>query len=308
MKLLSYNNWIKEVTSNAFKNAKYLNLTEGKVHYTDVGNPKGIPIIHFHGSPAGADVGLYFFDEFIKEGFRIITMSRPGFLGTDITLGKTIDEQADLYKTFIDGLKLKKIIIHAWSAGGPPAIKFAEKYPNNIKGMILFCALSVKWNHKITFFEKLVLSSFGMYALYVASRIFVSSIRKKCAIELGADYGYIKKDNNRLELLDKFLQLTAPPKLRNPGSFNDIENYSKMRPFDFKSIKTETLILFSPSDNQLEIKNGDVPANEMLNCKYVKFKHGGHMPQLGKEWKFLFDEILNFTKTASFKINKHEGF
>lgn len=297
MKVVGYNKWLNDATTNAFKEAKYLNLAKGRVHYTDIGNPKGVPIIHFHGSPSGADVGLYFFEDFIEEGFRIITISRPGFLGTDLSLGKTIEKQADLYKDFIDKLGIKNIIVHAWSAGGPPAIKFAEKYPNDTRGMILFCALSTKWDHKISFFEKLFLSNFGMYVLYVLSNIFSNSVRRKSAEELGVDYNYLKRDGKKIKMLNQFLQITAPPSLRNSGSFNDIENYSNMKSFNFKNINAKTLLIFSPSDNQLDIKNGDIPAKELPNCKYLRFEYGGHVPQLDKEWQSIFNEMNLFIKT-----------
>lgn len=33
MKLLSYSNWIKKTSSNAFKKAKYINLSKGNHHH-----------------------------------------------------------------------------------------------------------------------------------------------------------------------------------------------------------------------------------------------------------------------------------
>lgn len=294
--ILSYKNWIRKTTTEAFSNAKYVLLSSGKVHYTDIGDENGEIILHFHGSPAGADVGLYFFEDFIKAGYRIIAMSRPGFLGTDITLGKSIEDQADLYKEFMLKLNIKYAIIHAWSAGGPPALKFAEKYPEMVKGLILYCAVSVPWKHKITFFEKAFLSNAGMYSLYIFSELFPTTFKKKFAKELGFNFDYIRSNEESMKVFERFMGLTSPPNLRNNGSFNDIENYSKMEPFNFEKITTKTLILFSPSDNQLTIDNGDVPAKRMPNCKYIKFEHGGHTPQFDKEWNYLLNEMLLFIK------------
>ncbi|MCL2014666.1 MAG: alpha/beta hydrolase [Defluviitaleaceae bacterium] len=291
---MKFQPWLESMTEQAYKDAKYIETKIGKVHYTDAG--KGSIILHSHGSPAGADVGLLFFDDYAKDKFRIITPSRPGFLGTSLDLGTSIEAQADFFKHFLDSLGIKEVFIHAWSGGGPPAIKFAIKYPKYTKGLILFCAVSHKWVHKITIFEKMILNDRGIWLFWNLSKIFRENFRQKIAKELGVDYDYVKKDSKRLFLLDKFFEMTAPPSLRNEGSFNDIKMYSEMGNFDFGEIKVPTLALFSLSDNQLPISNGDIPAKEISQnlVDYFRFTHGGHMPMIDKESCIINERIFDF--------------
>jgi len=298
---MNFNPWFTKMKNQAYKDAKYIDTDIERIHYTDIGADcadisAATIILHFHGSPAGADIGPLFFGNLVKQGYRIITPSRPGFLGTSVSLGESIEAQADFFKTFLDALGIKKCFVHAWSGGGPPAIQFAIKYPEYVKGLILFCAVSHKWEHKITRFEKMILSDRGIWIMWNLSQIFKESFRKKNAKELGVDYDYVKKHPDRLYLLDKFFEMTAPPSLRNDGSFNDIKMYSNMTDLEFDKIKSPTLILFSPSDNQLPISNGDIPA-QMISTdlvEYFRFTHGGHMPMIGKESEIVNNRVLRF--------------
>ena len=297
---MKFKSWMDKMEKQSFRDAKYIETRIGKIHYTDFG--KGEIILHSHGSPAGADIGPLFFSNFAeKEGCRVITPSRLGFLGTSVSLGESIEAQADFFKEFLDALGINKAFIHAWSGGGPPAIKFAIKYPEHVNGLILYCAVSHRWVHKITRFEKMILSDRGLWIMWNLSQIFKKTFRKKSAKELGVDYEYVKQCTNRLYLLDKFFEMTAPPSLRNPGSFNDIKMYSDMDDFDFSKIITPTLILFSPSDNQLPISNGDIPAEEIPTdlVKYFRFTHGGHMPMIDKEAEDIDRVIADFIRQYS---------
>ncbi|MDR2861076.1 MAG: alpha/beta hydrolase [Syntrophobacterales bacterium] len=293
---MKYQRWYEAMKNRAFDGAKYIETKLGTIHYTDIGDSEGVTILHSHGSPAGADIGPLFFGDFIGRGHRVMTPSRPGFLGTALGLGDTVEAQADFFKVFLDSMNVKSVFVHAWSGGGPPAIRFAMKYPEYVNGLILFCALSHKWEHKITNFEKMILSDKGIWIMWNLSKVFKESFRRKNAKELGASYDYIKGDPAKLRFLDSFFEMTAPPSLRNDGSFNDIKMYRDMPDFDFSRIAVPTLILFSPSDNQLPVSNGDIPAEKIPShlVDYYRFTHGGHMPMIDREWDGIRDKMLDF--------------
>lgn len=286
-----FKNWMKKMTQKAYTGAKYLQIRGMPVHYTDIG--AGDVILHVHGSPAGADIGPVFFGELSKH-YRIITPSRPGFLGTPLEQGKSIEEQADFLNAFLDALNIEKAFVHAWSAGGPPAISFAIKYPQRVKGYIHYCAVGHRWDHKISWFEHMLLKDPTIWLMDTLSRCFVKSFRKKIAKELGVDYDYVMKDDRRIQLLDEFFQMTAPPSLRNAGSFNDISNYRQMTPLNYKKMTVPALILFSESDNQLPVSNGDVPAAQIKHAHYLKFTHGGHMPMIDRDADLVMETMLDF--------------
>ena len=57
----------------------YFNLKdERKISYLDVGDPQGIPILYFHGSPGSRLEAIFAEDAAIKHGYKIYALDRPG--------------------------------------------------------------------------------------------------------------------------------------------------------------------------------------------------------------------------------------
>src|SRR3990172_6173333 len=54
----------------------------GQIEYAQVGD--GPPVLIVHGAGGGFDQGLYFADPFVQAGYRIISMSRFGYLRTPL--------------------------------------------------------------------------------------------------------------------------------------------------------------------------------------------------------------------------------
>ena len=293
---MKFKKWYETMKEAAYKDACYVETQLGLIHYTDIG-PKNAPVIlHVHGSPAGAEIGPIFFGDFVKKGYRVITPSRPGFLGTPLSAGESIKDQGRFLNVFCKSLGLSDVTVHAWSGGGPPAIQFAMDYPNIINGLILYCAVGDTWVHRISTFERMLLSDRGIWILHTLSKWMPEQFRKKSAEELGVNYDYVVKDEKRVELLDKFFEMTAPPSLRNPGSFNDIKNYSEMKSFDFSKMHVPSLVLFSPSDNQLDLIHGDKPGYGIQNVEYLKFKKGGHMPSIDEDAGLVLETMVAFIR------------
>ena len=94
--MLSYQKWKKSLIDKAFEETKMITTSAGKILYSDIG--KGFPVIHSHGSPTSADSGVRAFSKIAElAGFRLITPARPGFLKTSLSVGQSIEQQADMF-------------------------------------------------------------------------------------------------------------------------------------------------------------------------------------------------------------------
>ena len=60
-----------------------------------------------HGGLGGADQGRLIADWLAGEGYRILSPSRPGYLGTPLASGATVEEQADLLAALHDTLEIR---------------------------------------------------------------------------------------------------------------------------------------------------------------------------------------------------------
>ena len=54
----------------------------------------------------------------VKVGFRVIVPSRPGYLRTPLTSGRTPGEQATLIAALLDTLGIERGALYAYSQGG----------------------------------------------------------------------------------------------------------------------------------------------------------------------------------------------
>ena len=54
----------------------------GKVEYLDHGD--GPPVLFVHGSPGGCDQGAVMTEFLVARGFRTVSISRPGYLGSPL--------------------------------------------------------------------------------------------------------------------------------------------------------------------------------------------------------------------------------
>ncbi|MBO7332296.1 MAG: alpha/beta fold hydrolase [Alphaproteobacteria bacterium] len=119
----------------------YLPAQDGhQVFYQQFGNPKGTPVLYFHGGPGGSSKASQA-ENFDLKRFRVILFDQRGS-------GKSSAEDA-LYKnttkeTLEDALRLleylgvsDKIIVSGGSWGSSLALMFAENHPDKISKIVL---------------------------------------------------------------------------------------------------------------------------------------------------------------------------
>src|SRR5690606_36543444 len=95
---------------------------KGSVTHTDIGS--GRAMLALHGGMGGFDQSWLLGQALLgdAQGYRVIGVSRPGYPGTDLALGASPEEQADLYADLLDTLGIGRVHVAAVSAGGPSAL------------------------------------------------------------------------------------------------------------------------------------------------------------------------------------------
>lgn len=111
-------------------------LNNGYISYSDIGC--GEPLILIHAFPTDQQLWLPQ-QEGLHLHFRVISLDLWGYGHSAITDGKaiTMSSYADEVKQLMDQLHIKKAIISGESMGGYVALAFLDKYPAQVKGLIL---------------------------------------------------------------------------------------------------------------------------------------------------------------------------
>ncbi|MCW3814736.1 alpha/beta hydrolase [Micromonospora sp. DR5-3] len=116
--------------------------TRGPIEY-DLYGTTGPVVLSVHAGLGGADQGRLFASWLQDDGFRILSPSRPGYLGTPISSGRTLDEQADLLAALLDELGIDRVGVFAVSAGGPVGYTFAARHPHRVWGLVSISGVSL---------------------------------------------------------------------------------------------------------------------------------------------------------------------
>ena len=241
----------------------------GWIEYTLKGD-SGPILLYIHGSPGG-------YDQTIDPGenYRVLTPSRPGYLGTQIFAGRSPEEQAECFKALIDALHIDKVFIMGVSGGGPSSMHFAARYPQNTSGLILFEAVS----HSQDFREEdeELINSWDMDLFIQLS--FISYDKEKLATRM------LPNKNNRSRLLSnkknidklkKIIWSIWPISLRREGVLNDYEQFKALN-IPYENISVPTLIIHGDEDKNVDIEHAEYAKEKIEGSILYTVSEGDHM-------------------------------
>lgn len=112
-----------------------IRTARGVVEYATTG--EGPTVLALHGAMGGWDQSMILARTLDLTDFRVVALSRPGYLGTALEAGRPPDDQADLYAATLDALGVERAAVIAISGGGPSAIRFALRHPDRCWALVL---------------------------------------------------------------------------------------------------------------------------------------------------------------------------
>jgi 2-hydroxy-6-oxonona-2,4-dienedioate hydrolase len=112
----------------------------GPIEYAVRG--EGPPVLVVHGAGGGFDQGLLFGEDIAARGYRVIAMSRFGYLRTPMPKNASAQAQADAHACLLDALRVPRAAVIGVSAGGPSAMQFAIRHPQRTAALALLVPLA----------------------------------------------------------------------------------------------------------------------------------------------------------------------
>jgi pimeloyl-ACP methyl ester carboxylesterase len=107
----------------------------GQIEYAVAGN--GPTVLVVHGAGGGYDQGLDISRGLVRSGFRVVAMSRFGYLRTPLPADASPTAQADAHACLLDVLGIRRVAVFGFSAGAPSAMQFALRYPERTAALVL---------------------------------------------------------------------------------------------------------------------------------------------------------------------------
>jgi len=242
-------------------------------------------VLHLHGTPGGFDQSVNFGEGFVEAGMGSIAISRPGYLRTPISVGRTAEQQADAIAALLDALALEQVAAHGVSGGAPAAIHFAARHPDRITALLLTCAVSVAYPIHIPGWSKILMTPVGMRIGEWALAKFPRASIKQSLAELST---YSKQqlevatrevlsDPQRLQVMQDLVRSTTPWEDRRDGFAADMETIAGLEenPLPLESIKCPTLIVHGSADDDVPYSVG-VEAQKRIAGSRLHTMEGAH--------------------------------
>ncbi|OGP71152.1 MAG: alpha/beta hydrolase, partial [Deltaproteobacteria bacterium RBG_13_58_19] len=248
---------------------------------------EGPVVLSVHGGPGGYDQSLGLGEAFRANGFKIIGVSRPGYLGTPLETGRSYEEQADALAALIDALELGKVAVIGASAGGPASYLLAARHPDKVAALIEIDAVARKYEIQVSWLEeKLYLSKAGLWLVHFLLDHFPEAMVKGfletestlSGQELTQRIKEIVKDEYKFAWL-RFLISTMSEKMdrRKAGLENDLKQLAALEPLPVRTIACPTLIFHGTADKDVVPAHAEYASGAIPNSELYWIQDGSHL-------------------------------
>ena len=241
----------------------------GSIEYKLRGD-KGPIILLAHGTPGGHDQSI---DP--SNSYKVLTPSRPGYLRTPLSVGKTPSDQAKAFRELLDGLNIDKVIMAGVSGGGPSAVEFAAAYPDKTLGLIALEAVSfsedlseedaagLEFSDRDTMFSFLLLSLLGDEGL------------AEFLLPSKDNQARLLADPKNIQSLKDLIWTIWPFSKRRDGFYNDYEQFSNLT-LPLSAIKVPTIIIHGDEDINVDLEQAEYLDKFIPNSKIHIIKGADH--------------------------------
>jgi pimeloyl-ACP methyl ester carboxylesterase len=272
----------------------------GPIEYAAAG--EGAPVLVVHGASGGIDQGMDAAKGLAAAGFKVVAMSRFGYLRTPLPADASPEAQADAHACLLDALGIERAAIIGASAGAPSSMQFALRHPERCSALVLLvpaafvprpggAPLFTPPARTLFLFDTALRSDFLYWAwMSLASRALVGTILATPPEVLE------KADAGEQARAAQLLEHTLPVSARRKGMVNDVRVVLSLPRYELERIRAPTLVIGVADDRFGIWKAARYTAEHIPDARFVGYLTGGHV-WIGHHEEML-GEVAAFLKSA----------
>ncbi len=261
----SFQKWKRQTTTHIQTESIIATTALGSIEYQSQGEGPALFVVH--GSPGGYDQGSAFAKLLSSPGHTNIAVSRPGYLRTPLSSGRSPEEQADLYAALLDTLGIMQVTIIGISGGGPSALQFALRHPERCRGLVMISGVTQRYSED-ELFGKMPLLSRWLKRLYLK----VSTLDPLLFLLLPIAH-LLPPALASVDMLKSFMFYG----LRKGGYKNDLLYFEKITSYPLEDITVPTFILHGTDDDEVPFEHAENLAQRAPYTKLFIIRGGSHM-------------------------------
>ncbi|MEW6257801.1 MAG: alpha/beta hydrolase [Pseudomonadota bacterium] len=255
----------------------------GPIEICDVG--AGRPLLTIHGGMGGWDQGLILAQCLFGRApaFRLINVSRPGYLGTPQNARRAPADQADLLAALLDALGLERALVAAVSAGGPSAISFAARHADRCAGLILISACSGHLEipagaaRRLPFIRLAArLRPLGEL-VSLAARLNPGPAARRSILDPDVQRRTLRHPEAGPLLIALQNSVASRLSERLSATLNDVTQFQAMAPLPFAAVRAPLLAVHGTGDRVVPLAHLERIAKARPDARLLKIANGEHV-------------------------------
>ncbi len=249
----------------------------GPIEYTISGS--GPVVLGLHGSMGGYDQTQALARAIAPAGITMLSVSRPGYLRTPISVGRTPAQEADAYVALLDSLGIQRVAVIGGSGSGPASLEFAIRHPDRCWGLILISPIVEQQGmaHFTAWQRYWFTHSFGDKNSYRSAKMIERDPAKAIAMMAPETMKEIAGDPEKVALAKALAETSFPMSLREVGTMNDVAGVNPISKHALASIRVPALILHGAHDEWAPLATAKMAAETIPGARIVVYPNGDHL-------------------------------
>jgi 2-hydroxy-6-oxonona-2,4-dienedioate hydrolase len=272
---------LAQATAQAAHGSTVIATRCGPIEVQEAG--QGVPLLMIHGSGGGHDQGMAWARPLVRQGVRVIAMSRFGYLRTPRPADAWPEAQADAHACLLDALGIEQAAVVGVSTGGPSAMQTAIRHPERVSALALVVPIAYKpgavadsappaSDDKDALLLRLLGSDFLYWAGLQLARdqVFAHVLATPPTLIHAAG----AQEQARVNAMAEHV---LPVSMRAEGLRDDTRLGKSLTPYPLAAIRAPTLVISARDDGFGTFAAAEYTARQIAGAKFVGYDIGGHL-------------------------------
>ena len=274
----------------------------GPVEFARRGGAPYVLIVH--GTPQGHNAS-FMGAPFEAAGFGTITPSRPGYLRTPLSSGRTFEQQADAFAALLDALAIDAVAVYAVSGGGPSGIQFAARHPERVKALILEVAISQNYRAPVSalgmaLFTNPIANWLQSRVMDYLPRLAIGQVLKIESSLNPADRARVADeilaDPEKLAVLRRVIADAPPFDLLRSGFENDLKQFASIERLPLEAVRCPTLVVHGTHDGDVPFSHAENSAQGIPSAELHRVEKGWHLLAMSDDGEAVARAEVDFAR------------
>ncbi|MBN1429933.1 MAG: alpha/beta hydrolase [Anaerolineae bacterium] len=294
--VITYDRQRREIVARLQTDSQVAQTKAGPLEYAIAG--EGPAVLAAHGILGGYDQSLAICRPLVDAGFKVIAVSRFGYLRTPPASNMSPEAQADQYAALLDELNIADVAMLGISGGGPSALQFALRHPNRCRALVMLSAVSrndIPDPRESSPIVKLAINNMRFdFLVWLA---ITGVIKGMPILDTISSENQQQTEQNPAsqEMMQAMLRSLFPISQRQVGIDTDLVQIPVMADLPLEKIDAPTLVMHGTADSVVPFVQGEHTAGKIPGARLIPIEGGEHLFPIA-HYDQVWPEVIAFLK------------